>query len=692
MSTITGTQTPFAAANDDDMSDPTTASDALLVSHFLNRADAPSASTFQAILDLLHSSSFDSKLITITSPSDLYKLYINQQATASSLRSRRVVSLRNFPPVVLDNIIAFIDAKRSHLTAEFIRRSIKTHRRHWRRQDTAWVQSIDPAWKTLANMSLVHPSWTWPAQKAMGRQLVVRKSTSNGLCSHLSHATRSQLYGFWTTDAYICSGLIEKITLFIRDNRTHVNSTSDADDLANLESAFLLSSLLSRLPSLHYLVLELEYTNRVLDEKMQQTFELIASLQGLRSLGVVSRRQVPQSYWQALACTVARLPVLETLDVGVWTMHQTAPPEEAVFDAPKPTNLKHLKIGISADLPANFLHWLFSPALLEGDNRGLESLDLTFAITRRTQGQDGSALEISIIAINPLASFASLQDLTLNLDSLPSTETLLTLVRGGIRLRTLRINRFTHTVLPSILAVLPPTLEALYLSLQLTTDVVSQFDAYVASWLDSAIFRAQRTQHPAFHLRLILVYHVQVPQGVDLRNIATPELPSVNAAYVAIRDGKKDSDPGLVVDVHWKKASYQRYIIPHWLPGQVVGVQQVQAQVPLAFAAILGAQLPVPAQIAVAQAEADAQALPNNQAAGNALDDVPGVDPVNGVHAHADAQADQQMMPAMPQGPQQNIDEDIGLPEDDDMGDADGGDDNYDDSEDDDDLLEMTDL
>ena len=61
---------------------------------------------------------------------------------------------------------------------------------------------LGDAWKSLYNLSLVHRSWKWPAQKALGRVILSR---DNGYLFDrlLDQGTPLTIFGPWTTSIAI---------------------------------------------------------------------------------------------------------------------------------------------------------------------------------------------------------------------------------------------------------------------------------------------------------------------------------------------------------------------------------------------------------------------------------------------------------------------------------------------------------
>lgn len=218
----------------------------LAASHFLNNHPTFTSKVIQSVLDLINDSALDKSQLTFRSPSDVYAHHaselVRNRATSSSQSHKSRASQQTFPPVVLENVLDQIDASRAIFR-------YGSHTRIGNRPNGNALDGVDPAATTLSNMALVHPSWTWPAQKALGRQLIILLDDN----TKIHEALKSPLFGNWTKRAYLGhagSRVIHSVVPLPGTN------SLDFDD----ESSFLLCELIKRLPHLSHLSLDLNWT------------------------------------------------------------------------------------------------------------------------------------------------------------------------------------------------------------------------------------------------------------------------------------------------------------------------------------------------------------------------------------------------------------------------------------------------
>lgn len=229
-------------------------------------------------------------------------------------------------------------------------------------------ERFDPAFLTLSTILLVQRSWTWPAQKAMGRQIIV----SNGdALMYVRKAITSPLHGLWTTRALI------SYTGQEMDPELNQHAGSDAliiTSQTELDKEFtnVLVELIKRMPSLRQLSFKLQTfsdTDLVL-ELYTRALSQFALLKRLNTVVVLClSTDLTPSFGEALVNWLAELPILESLFIDSWEsegcsalLADRSGPYDASFPG-KQASLERLKICLHTNIPTELLIWLFKPSI-----------------------------------------------------------------------------------------------------------------------------------------------------------------------------------------------------------------------------------------------------------------------------------------------------------------------------------------
>lgn len=473
--------------------------DSFVASQLLDPALSFPTSTIQAVLNIIGNPSFDKLSLTLKSFSDVFARIASDRTRVASKRTRLSASYRNFPPIVLDNIIDIIESERVPMWDSFQVRNITPHNAgEWN----------DPAWATLACLSLVHPSWTWPAQKAIGRQMAI---IGMDIPNRIRKALTSPLFGPWTRRALI-SRTIRALALRPQSNQEFKGLDKE---LANL-----LASLIKRIPRLHHLALGLELcptTNMTTQEELLSlVFTELARLKQLHNFILLDAKP---SIFPLLVAPIVRLVAqlsnLTTLSVDIWSKcisgrqrQQTAP--IAFNEFHPPASLKRLKLILNTSFPMDLLAWLFNPTTANSTPQ-LQELELTMTPPFSPAHLHGIATNFPLIlaSINPSVSLRTLQRLTLSFAYFhPDHETIMVeILSSCTSLRTLYLDLRSDMDIKIILRRLPPTLEYFCYSRRFAFDnaanqAVDSFDIELSTWLESAYFKESNPKLRRIHLLL----------------------------------------------------------------------------------------------------------------------------------------------------------------------------------------------
>ena len=558
------------------------ASNNLVATHFLNNHPTFTSKVIQSVLDLINDPAFEKSQLTFQSPSDVYahhasELMRNRASSSSQSESHQSRALQQtFPSVVLENVLDQIDASRTIFW-------YGSHTRIGNRPNgNAALEDVDPAAATLSNMALVHPSWTWPAQKALGRQLILLLDDN----TKIHEALRSPLFGGWTKRAYIGhagSRVIHGVVPLPGTN------SLDFED----ESSFLLCELIKRIPHLSHLSLDLDWSPSSKATFYPTVLAHIQALSQLRHLEFLDDAGVPSPVLGLLSQTMVGLPRLESLTW--WTPvqerrallsesiapHARAMPLLDLTSKNRPGNLANIDLALYQSIPPAFLRWLFNSG---SNDSKLTNIRLSFP-TRMSildnmpsNATSTAPLPDLIAAMNPVKTFTTLRELTLCIES--ATQVIINampiLLCSCTSLRSLHISDRSRSgaMLNPILPHLPPTLTSLHYTVDLRSPTILDFEGSLFHWLQSLPSNPlpaddtststtstanANSSHPTMpYLRRITLTITQLIPGNPQANDVIHLIPALQNMQFPKLVGLKNAckDAGVRLKVSWRRAFF----------------------------------------------------------------------------------------------------------------------------------------
>jgi hypothetical protein len=508
-------------------------------------------SLIQSVLDLVNDPRFDKSVLTLKTVSDVFTFDASLKIEAASNRSRLAGSIRDFPPVVLDNVIDIIENERVRpFVSEgmFVDEEPK-HPDPTREGDNKVVS-------TLASMSLVHPSWTWPAQMAMAREISI---VSNGrdAIGKMRDAVSSIRCGPWTRRLFVDYSHSHDQPPHRRRPRQMLTRIFPAEEIErDLElSRSILTSLLNRTQNITRLSLSWSWPvfgAASSDEFFTDLFNQVAELKQVEVLsisGVVSQPSV--QVMRPVARLVSGLPRLNGVNLAIlsWPPSGIMAPTGPTHDAgalsetfgnamteglrpPRRITALCVKIGEMLSLP--LLEWIVDAPHIRHLRLcvGVESLqirdqlDLLGGIAARAN------------------SFALLHTLDISSNSYqPSsqeTNMLIKIIRHCISLRVLRLKPYNHLNMQSLLETLPRTLTRLdYRPLHAFKEdvepTIGSFDSAFSRWLDSASFESSsHLMYISLHLSCRVYTRPRTEwDWISMRALSNPPFPTLSQTLAA---------------------------------------------------------------------------------------------------------------------------------------------------------------
>lgn len=363
---------------------------------------------------------------------------------------------------------------------------------------------------TLECMLLVHPSWTWPAQKALGRELIVLTNSS----SVLRKAVASPLFGSWTDRAMI---VFEQQAEGSRRVMSQAQSSPEADE----ESVFLLRLLVKRVENITSLTLALEFyrfyrqTSRLC---WKSVFSSLASLTDLRALTFLHTwSSVPAAFGYRLSHLLGELPRLQCLSLDTYIRYDEgrklgyAPPNRdfeerdhepedvSLSTRSSPATLTSVHIGVGFNVPPDFVSWLLDACDHDEDSAPLEPQvrDLSLAM---------NVYEVHWVIqafhrVNLPHFLTNLETLTLNLELIEIPEDILTTFLRNVHANALPLRRLSITsprqdILANVLKHLPNFLHELAYSAQLADPIQSTSTDDGSMWRGNGTNSSTNVQIP----------------------------------------------------------------------------------------------------------------------------------------------------------------------------------------------------
>jgi hypothetical protein len=523
----------------------------------------------QLFINLLDDPGFGRSLLDYHQPGDVYVRESSLRTSIAANRSRAAATLRGFPPTVIDAIVSHVEALKQPGDASPTL---------FRDENTHLARRSHLVTSTLESVSLVHPSWTWSAQKALGRELAVLTDSD----IKLRKAATSPLYGSWTDRAVIVFERQASGPQWMMGNQTQ--TALEADE----ESTFLLRLLFRKVQHITSLTLALEFHRQTRNQCWESVFSSLASFTHLESLTFLHTWSgIPMSFGYRLSHLLGELPRLRSLSLDTYSHYLSGRMlglsvqgegyvESDLEDVPLSTNPRpaaltsvHLATGFKVS--PDFTSWLLNGCNYDNDNdNGLPESHIHELSLATTSCMVARVTEVFDSVSFPNA-FNALHTLTLDFMLMAIPEDLLTTFLRAVHanalfLRQLSISSPQRDIISIILVHLPSSLHKLTYSTQLA-DVVPRDSVYddpvlamprMSTVLDFDLTLSMfllspnlRTLYPCLHtidLRLEKSVFIGLWLRRDERQMMSstgvPELKQVMAAAKQV--------DGLDVDVRWK--------------------------------------------------------------------------------------------------------------------------------------------
>ncbi|KAI5121630.1 hypothetical protein M0805_001159 [Coniferiporia weirii] len=397
-----------------------TSTDAMLASLML--AYRLASPILTVVLALVRHPDFNPSDITLSGAEDVWARVSAHRARVAITRSRRSDAFPSvFPRVILDEVIDMLEEER--------RNSLQVQQEvvdsYLRRAETSKLDA------DLRSVSLVCKEWGRPAQRALGKILVLQDVRE----VHLANAVNGPLFGPWTREIVI---LRHNPDL---DDRGRVIMRERTDEVWSL-----VMRLFASVPNIRRVSISTDW----FEWPLRRVTEGLERMSLLREIRLVQLGDISQLLG-AVCKRIKYLPALAHLDLqysGLGTAYANFVPPSELDDSPGPAFEKlSLKIGLASDLSLEYIRWLTKPRLTENAFR-LRSLSLDLSCCCLNERNCFDALE---------PCFRTLEELWINVSGLG--EGLLTrIIDGCLTLRRLMLV-FRHTFENSTFDRLPQTLE-----------------------------------------------------------------------------------------------------------------------------------------------------------------------------------------------------------------------------------------
>jgi hypothetical protein len=444
--------------------------------------------------------------------------------------------LRGFPPIVLDNIISIILNERKD--------AFLTHNTVHGEFDSTEPED-DRLRMALNEMSLVHPSWTWPVQKALGRE--IRISDENVLQS-LRKVITSVLIGPWTRSLSL-KVTRRKSFRFFRARMIPRQDLVSAKAQFDNELSCLLIQLLKKLPNLRYVSLQLMWASESSTTQKQfydMVFDQLATHSQIHTL--VLSITVPADspvFAEMVESLVGQLPNLTRLGFTTSNCSRSSSSQSpqtwhtsACEEVQRLAKLKALKLDINRGTNLKSVQRMLAGSQIQHLNLNLQGYHEDL-ITIDAE----LSLNALFTLLNPSRSFAFLHELRISsIHTNPINEAdVITILRYCCSLEVFHLlPRYGGMRYKGILQALPPTLTEFHFTHKLLMETegdsvsghtISDFDRTLCSWVCDSLFRLT---HPSISvLDFSITYQVTIPsrqwqwstEGVEALNaMAKPTL------------------------------------------------------------------------------------------------------------------------------------------------------------------------
>jgi hypothetical protein len=504
--------------------------DNLVVSQLLDSSQTISTSFIQVVLDLVNNPLFDKSALTLRTFSDVFAFRASTQFNVASKRSRLANSIRNFPPVILDNIVDIIENERVQpvsLEGYFIG------------QPNEFQSNEYLVMSTLANMSLVHPSWTWPAQKAMGREIRIVCEVQYAL-EMTRRAVSSVRYGPWTRRVFVNYTPGPKPRRRDRRRRENIYSNEEQDR----ELSRLLTELLKRAPNLRQVSLSWSrpiFNIAANSEVCTTVFDQLATLKqvGFLSLsGIIPLQNIAVT--KSMVRAISELQNLKVFSLAVQSNRHwndwLSDVQGAFGETPHSAVTKGLQASRYIQMLCFELNDLLTLPLLEWivGSPQLRHLKLHLG-SSDTKIQD----TLQAVAANSSA-FTMLHTLEIawnafHLDFSQEATMFSEIIRRCVSLRSVRLDAYDPLIIRALLDSLPETVTQFHCKFQhpfqdSMEPSIEAFDTTLSCWINSASFQSTSLAQIGLHLHCCVFTRWDVNDYVFTPETPNPVLSQTTAA------------------------------------------------------------------------------------------------------------------------------------------------------------------
>ncbi|OCB89088.1 hypothetical protein A7U60_g3771 [Sanghuangporus baumii] len=350
-------------------------SDALLAQ--LTLQCGMSKQLFNILLNILLDPSFSLDELNLKSATDIdvriseyrrglaearsYKIADGSSPKAEPSSIYESLGIVGMPSIVFDLVLDQMIAELHHFSTEIDATPLSVPSDEPSTSLTHHLQS------TFKQMSLVHRSWTEPAQRALRRRIVLtNRRTLRGFARSPACGTGVREFVYKIPKSEVC-------TFF------HEASVSR-------EHWCTLASVISRLMTLRYFCLSVESAHLADLSGLDVVLNAIEGLKSLEGLWMLSiRDHCP--YLPKLCATISKLPDLRILGIWNWTcprrpsggLGDSQERQERILELTPSSSLRVLQIRDEyLTTPPAYLSWLFQPR----KSYSLETLDLHITFSR----------------------------------------------------------------------------------------------------------------------------------------------------------------------------------------------------------------------------------------------------------------------------------------------------------------------
>ncbi|KLO19049.1 hypothetical protein SCHPADRAFT_899160 [Schizopora paradoxa] len=354
--------------------------DAMLASLML--AYRLASPVLSVVLAIVRHPQFNPAEITLQKPDDIWaKVTEHEDKMKTVALATRTAGFRfNLPQSVLEEIVDLFEAERE--------RKLHTQRdMHEPELESINTAVLD---RDLRSMSLVCRAWTQPAQRALGRILIL----TNIRIDHLQNALNGTLFGRWTREV-----IVFRCRRFL-DNETREYMQRYGKDVWEL-----IARLLMRVPNVRLLCLNTD----IFEYPQSRMADGLTRLPALRELRLVQIGDISQILGLVLK-KIGDMQSLQHLSLqysGLGSAYSAAVPFSDLEKCTPPTSALQklsLKIGSPSDMSLNYIKWLCTP---RGEHYKLKCLSVDLSSCFSNEAGCIRAMEPAFESLEELSILAS---------------------------------------------------------------------------------------------------------------------------------------------------------------------------------------------------------------------------------------------------------------------------------------------